>query len=88
MVIKASANINICANEKYFHRALQNLIQNAIQHSKSIVKISTIETDENHCHIVIEDDGLGIPEEYREKIFQVIISVVELISEVVVYPFD
>ncbi len=46
-----------------------NMVENSIQHSEgSLIKVKTQETDEEAI-ITLEDDGKGIPDEEKEKIF-------------------
>lgn len=52
---------------------LENLISNAIKHHKKeasyrFIKIETFYEDQN-LHITIEDNGVGIDQEYHDKIF-------------------
>ncbi len=49
-------------------RALHNLIQNAVKYAKSTVSI-TLSLSEDSYLVEIEDDGPGIPEVDREKVF-------------------
>ncbi len=49
-------------------RALHNLIQNAKRYTNSQVKI-TISFFDNHFYVDVEDDGVGVPEEERARIF-------------------
>ncbi|MFP4051457.1 MAG: PAS domain S-box protein [Thermoplasmata archaeon] len=47
-----------------------NLIENSIKHSNcSRIEIKTY-LDENECMVSIEDDGKGIPNRYKEKVFE------------------
>lgn len=50
-------------------RALSNLIRNAVRHARSTVKV-TVTPSSNGTQIMVEDDGPGIAEEYRESIFE------------------
>jgi len=56
------------AEPRYLHRALQNLVSNAMRHAESEVRIS-FELSPDRCRIDIEDDGPGIPESAWERIF-------------------
>lgn len=49
-------------------QALKNIIQNALE-AGSIVEIRAKDGPQNTCTIEIEDNGPGIPEEERDKIF-------------------
>tara|TARA_Y100000814_G_scaffold57992_2_gene36009 strand:+ start:433 stop:2031 length:1599 start_codon:yes stop_codon:yes gene_type:complete len=58
----------IDAEPRYLHRALTNLVSNAARHASSQVRISTRVVN-GRCRLIVEDDGPGIPEDYRERIF-------------------
>ena len=51
-----------------FHRCLGNLVDNACRYAKWI-GISVRQKDEM-VEIAVDDDGPGIPEAYREKVFE------------------
>lgn len=61
--------IDVFANEKLILRVLQNLLQNANHFANTIIKISTAKIGSQY-HMMVEDDGLGIPEENREMVFE------------------
>ena len=51
-------------------KVFYNLMDNAVRHGGKITTIRfTVEDREGHSLIVCEDDGIGIPEEEKEKIF-------------------
>ncbi|UZJ44571.1 ATP-binding protein [Marinimicrobium sp. C6131] len=50
-------------------RALHNLLQNALRYARRRVDI-TLTTAADETQVQIEDDGPGIPEEERERIFE------------------
>ncbi|RAU49376.1 MULTISPECIES: ATP-binding protein [unclassified Pseudomonas] len=56
------------AAPRYLHRALQNLLSNALRHAESEVRIG-FHLGEGRCRIDIEDDGPGVPEGAWERIF-------------------
>ncbi len=56
------------ADPYYLKRALSNLVVNAARHAKSRIRIST-GTGKGTFQIMVEDDGPGIPEDKRQKIF-------------------
>ncbi|WP_268800143.1 ATP-binding protein [Pseudomonas huanghezhanensis] len=56
------------AEPRYLHRALQNLVSNAIRHAESEVCIS-YQLVQERCRIDVEDDGPGVPESAWERIF-------------------
>ena len=56
------------ADRRYLHRVLQNLAGNATRYAESTIIISA-GLEKNEAFISVEDDGQGIPEEDREKVF-------------------
>ncbi|MCB1673534.1 MAG: HAMP domain-containing protein [Pseudomonadales bacterium] len=57
------------AEQRYLHRVLQNLAGNATRYAKTEVCLSA-GVYESCAYIAVEDDGDGIPEKDREKVFQ------------------
>lgn len=66
--ISDSANQPVVFDKNLLARALQNLMQNAARHTKSIIRISA-KVDNNTASICVEDNGNGIPKAERENIF-------------------
>lgn len=64
-----SEHLMIWTNETHFKRALTNLVTNAVRHTERHIWIKAQKVDEM-AHISVEDDGCGIPEHLREKIFE------------------
>ncbi|ANC02282.1 MULTISPECIES: ATP-binding protein [Pseudomonas] len=56
------------AEPRYLHRALQNLVSNAMRHAESEVRLS-FQLGQQRCRIEVEDDGPGIPEGVWDRIF-------------------
>ncbi|AZL72732.1 ATP-binding protein [Pseudomonas oryziphila] len=56
------------AEPRYLHRALQNLVRNAMRHAESEVRLS-YQLGQQRCRIDVEDDGPGIPEGVWDRIF-------------------
>ncbi|MCK5828811.1 MAG: ATP-binding protein [Methylococcales bacterium] len=50
-------------------RAINNLIRNGLRYAKSQLKIS-LDMNESQITLYVEDDGLGIPKEFLEHVFQ------------------
>lgn len=52
-------------------KAIYNICENAIRYGKKITSIHTsFSYDEDICTWIIEDDGIGVKEEFKEKIFE------------------
>lgn len=54
--------------ERYIHRAIQNLVGNARRYAKSQVLINCHLTKDT-CRVDVEDDGPGIPEKEWDRVF-------------------
>lgn len=57
------------AAELYLHRVLQNLAGNAMRYANSRIRISA-GSEQGLAYLCVEDDGPGIPEKDREKVFE------------------
>lgn len=53
---------------RYLQRAVTNLVSNAMRYATSRVLVTT-QVHYDRCIITVEDDGAGIPEDFRERIF-------------------
>lgn len=56
------------AEPRYLQRAVANLVSNAMRHSSGQVQVTT-RVEHGRCRVSVEDDGPGIPEAFRERIF-------------------
>lgn len=56
------------AEPRYLHRALQNLVSNAMRHAESEVRVG-FQLGQERCRIDVEDDGPGVPESAWDRIF-------------------
>jgi two-component system sensor histidine kinase RstB len=56
------------AEPRFLHRALQNLVSNAMRHARSNVTVS-YQVGQLRCRVDVEDDGPGVPESAWERIF-------------------
>lgn len=54
--------------ERYIHRAIQNLVGNARRYAKSQVFVNCHLTKDT-CRVDVEDDGPGIPEKEWDRVF-------------------
>lgn len=53
-----------------FEKVVYNLIENAIRHGERVKNITfSIREEQDGLHMVYEDDGAGIPEEFRNNLF-------------------
>ncbi|MCD5996073.1 HAMP domain-containing protein [Pseudomonas sp. CDFA 602] len=56
------------AEPRYLHRAVQNLVSNAMRHAETQVRIG-YRLGPERCRIDVDDDGPGVPESAWEQIF-------------------
>ena len=63
-----SSKIIAMADKELISRVLQNLINNGLKHTRNHVKIS-VSAQDNSVIISITDNGPGIPEKYKTRIF-------------------
>jgi signal transduction histidine kinase len=59
----------VVGQDDLLQRAVSNLLSNAIRHAVSTVKVS-VQTVSGSVLVTVEDDGPGVPEQERERIFE------------------
>ena len=59
------------ADKRLIREMLDNLVHNAIQYNrpKGFVNVS-VGTENNHPRIIVEDNGIGIPADQQERVFE------------------
>lgn len=55
-------------DERRLRELARNLLDNAVRHARSVARIASSRNGRS-CEIVVEDDGDGIPDEERERVF-------------------
>lgn len=66
----ASSSIIVDADSLHIHGVLVNLIDNSLKYSSSKAKISiNLSQNEKETILTIDDNGIGIPNEYTDKVF-------------------
>ena len=63
-------NLVVDAERRYLHRVVQNLVGNAVRYCDHKVIVSGGIDDAGMAYVQVEDDGAGIPEEERQRIFE------------------
>lgn len=76
-IIDYSAGALFSCEWKLMETVLQNLINNAAGYAAHSIRIELLQTATHYC-IAVEDDGPGIPDDKRERVFE---SFVRLYSE-------
>ncbi|WP_239643973.1 ATP-binding protein [Grimontia indica] len=67
-------DISLLADKPLLKRAIENILTNAVRYAESTVTV-ICQQNGNTTQIIVEDDGPGIPEEYRESVFEPFFSV-------------
>ena len=65
---------NTYAARNQVRRLFQNLLENALTYcgdASPHIRVSGRETDPGAAHLIVQDEGPGIPEEAQEKVFQI-----------------
>jgi two-component system sensor histidine kinase RstB len=60
----------VSADRRFFRRALSNLLSNALKHARSRVVVQIEAGPGESVQIGVRDDGPGVPEEQRQRIFE------------------
>lgn len=69
-LIAPSLVLKVDAERRYLHRVVQNLVGNAVRYCDHKVRISGGIRADGHAYVCVEDDGPGIPEQERARIFE------------------
>ncbi|MEP6648681.1 MAG: ATP-binding protein [Lapillicoccus sp.] len=67
-VPSAAASTSVAASSNDLYRALTNLVDNAVRHASTEVVVS-LEATDDAVRVSVTDDGQGVPEADRERIF-------------------
>ncbi|MEK6787342.1 MAG: ATP-binding protein [Pseudomonadota bacterium] len=54
---------------RYIHRVIQNLVGNALRYADSVVRVTCV-LEGDQAVLMVEDDGPGIPEDQRSRVFE------------------
>ena len=63
-------DIKIKGNRVLLSRAISNIVENGIRYSKGSIVSIDVKREKDVFKILVEDDGVGIPEKRREEIFE------------------
>ncbi|MEM9190327.1 MAG: ATP-binding protein [Myxococcota bacterium] len=67
VAVELPKEATVMADPRLFHRAVENVLRNAVRHAQRTVRIELTEDDE-HVRVTVHDDGPGIPKELRDKV--------------------
>jgi two-component system, OmpR family, osmolarity sensor histidine kinase EnvZ len=68
LTVAAPEHVILSVKKAALRRCLTNLVDNALKASRHVAV--TLRPGERHTHIMVEDDGPGIPEDRREEAFR------------------
>ena len=63
--------LEVEAERRYLHRVVQNLVGNAVRYCDHKILISGGINEQGMAYVCVEDDGPGIPEQDRARVFEV-----------------
>ncbi len=69
MVFTMANNATVAANRTFMEVAVNNIIKNALEAARSTVRV-LLKKEQGEIKIEVEDDGPGIDEDMRDKIFE------------------
>ncbi len=67
--IASDGNCWVVGDERRLRRLIENLLQNALRHARSRVRLAA-RAERDRIALSVEDDGAGVPPDLRERIFE------------------
>lgn len=68
-ILAHDENLHVSCDWQLMERVITNLLQNALRYAEKNVQV-VLARKENHFLVCVEDDGPGIPEQERARVFQ------------------
>ncbi|WP_199962036.1 sensor histidine kinase BfmS [Acinetobacter pittii] len=62
--------VKVDAERRYLHRVVQNLVGNAVRYCDNKIRITGGIHSDGMAFVCVEDDGAGIPEQDRKRVFE------------------
>jgi signal transduction histidine kinase len=69
-VVVDGSPVNVEGDRRMLERLTRNLLENALRHGGGAAVRVSVESAEGTARIVVEDEGPGVPEAERERIFE------------------
>ena len=67
--VDAAGDCWIVGDERRLRRLIENLAENALRHARTVVHLQ-VTPDGDRVALAVEDDGAGVPEEVRGRVFE------------------
>jgi signal transduction histidine kinase len=61
--------VTVVGDEDGLHRVVVNLVDNAVRYARTQVTVCVSRNDTNSAELTVTDDGPGLPEDERERVF-------------------
>ncbi|MEZ0070981.1 signal transduction histidine kinase [Planotetraspora sp. GP83] len=68
--VRLVSGVVVCGVREHLCRVLTNLLDNAQRHAGSAVEVEIIRGRDGFAELLVSDDGNGIPERDRERVFE------------------
>jgi two-component system phosphate regulon sensor histidine kinase PhoR len=69
--VKAEGDLNLHGDRLHLLSVIFNLLDNALKYSSGNSKIEMeIKEKDNFVELIVKDNGIGIPQEYKDRIFE------------------
>ena len=69
ITVMVPANVTVCADQRQFQRAIENLLRNALRYAHESVVVE-VQADPAGVVVEVRDDGPGIPREQWTNVFE------------------
>jgi signal transduction histidine kinase len=69
VTVLVPANVMVCADQRQFQRAIENLLRNALRYAHECIVVE-VHADADGAVIEVRDDGPGIPREQWTNVFE------------------
>ncbi|MEA1229518.1 sensor histidine kinase BfmS [Acinetobacter sp. IRS14] len=69
-LVAPPVSLKVDAERRYLHRVVQNLVGNAVRYCDNKVRITGGVHSDGMAFVCVEDDGAGIPEQDRQRVFE------------------
>lgn len=70
-VTVSAPSTTIVGAQDELHRMVSNLLENSLRHTPAGTHVSaTLQADDKEVRLIVADDGPGVPEELRDRVFE------------------